>query len=123
MQSTVLAINGGSSSIKLSLFSATPSPERLLAGQVERVGQAGSPLSVKAGHGQKEERRPIAAGDPGQAADQLIRWLKEQGKLEGLTAIGHRIVHGGPRLDAPQKITPDVLAELRRISPIDPDHL
>jgi acetate kinase len=123
MQSTVLAINGGSSSIKFALFSATASPERLQAGQIERVGQPGSTLTVKPGKGQPEQRRAIEAGDPGKVAEQLIRWMEQQGKLKGLTAIGHRIVHGGPRLDAPHRITPDVLAQLRQTSAIDPDHL
>lgn len=123
MQSTVLAINGGSSSIKLSLFSAGPTPRRLLAGQIERVGQDGSTLTIKPGKGQPEQRQPIAAADPAQAAEQLIRWLEQQGWLEGLTALGHRIVHGGPHLNTTQKITPSVLEELRRAAAIDPDHL
>ncbi|HEX7900153.1 MAG TPA: acetate/propionate family kinase [Planctomycetota bacterium] len=38
-------------------------------------------------------------------------------------AVGHRIVHGGPRYLAPSRVTPELLAELRRISPFDPEHL
>jgi acetate kinase len=38
-------------------------------------------------------------------------------------AVGHRIVHGGPRYLAPTRVTPELLAELKRISPFDPEHL
>jgi acetate kinase len=38
-------------------------------------------------------------------------------------AAGHRVVHGGPRYLAPTRVTPELLAELRRISPFDPEHL
>jgi acetate kinase len=40
-----------------------------------------------------------------------------------LSAVGHRIVHGGPNLIEPTRVTPQVLDELRKLVPIDPDHL
>ena len=40
-----------------------------------------------------------------------------------VNAIGHRVVHGGPRFREPQLISPDMLAELRRFGPFDPEHL
>jgi acetate kinase len=38
-------------------------------------------------------------------------------------AVGHRVVHGGPRYGAPARVTPELLDELRRVSPFDPEHL
>src|SRR6185295_13385413 len=35
----------------------------------------------------------------------------------------HRVVHGGPRYREPQRLTPEVMDELRRLSPCDPEHL
>lgn len=32
-------------------------------------------------------------------------------------------MHGGPRLDGPRLLTPDVLTEIRRLTALDPDHL
>jgi acetate kinase len=121
--STVLAINGGSSSVKFALFGAQTPPQRLLSGQIERVGQASSVLTIKQATGEKGQPQPIEARDPAQAAEQLAGWLQQQGHLAGLVGIGHRIVHGGPKLDRPHRITAEVLAELRRITPIDPEHL
>jgi acetate kinase len=33
------------------------------------------------------------------------------------------VVHGGPKYSAPQRITADMVGELRRLSPFDPEHL
>ena len=40
-----------------------------------------------------------------------------------LTAVGHRVVNGGPKYYKSQRITPDMIEELRRLSPFDPDHM
>jgi acetate kinase len=37
--------------------------------------------------------------------------------------VGHRIVHGGPDYNRPQGVTPELLEALRRLVPIDPEHL
>jgi len=50
-------------------------------------------------------------------------WLDERSERDALAAIGHRIVHGGPKYFRPQRITPSMVEELHRLSPFDPDHL
>jgi len=40
-----------------------------------------------------------------------------------LAAVGHRVVHGGPKYSEPQRITAEMVEELHRLSPFDPDHL
>ena len=42
---------------------------------------------------------------------------------EHVDAIGHRVVHGGPEYAGPQRVTEELLDELRRLSPFDPDHM
>jgi len=37
--------------------------------------------------------------------------------------VGHRVVDGGPKYYEPQRITPEMVEELRRLSPFDPDHM
>ena len=49
--------------------------------------------------------------------------IEARGGPDGLTAVGHRVVHGGPSYWQPQRITAELLAELHRISPLDPAHL
>ena len=60
---------------------------------------------------------------PDAAADELLAALRSGGVLGALAGIGHRVVHGGPRLDRPCRISQDVLDELRRTVPYDPEHL
>ncbi len=40
-----------------------------------------------------------------------------------MTAVGHRVVHGGPNYSEPEHITAEMVEELRRLSPFDPEHL
>jgi acetate kinase len=53
----------------------------------------------------------------------LIQRLERSAGLAALGAVGHRIVHGGSRYQRPERVTADLIDELRRISPFDPDHL
>jgi acetate kinase len=53
----------------------------------------------------------------------LMDWIEGRIERGALTAVGHRIVHGGPKYWQPQRITPEMLAELRSLSPFDPEHL
>ena len=55
--------------------------------------------------------------------DPLIAWLEEKIAITDLVAVGHRVVHGGHRYREPHVITSDVMGELRRLSPYDPEHL
>jgi len=38
-------------------------------------------------------------------------------------AVGHRVVHGGPKHSNPQLITQEMVEELRQLTPFDPEHL
>jgi acetate kinase len=40
-----------------------------------------------------------------------------------LTAVGHRVVHGGPNYSQPQRITAEMVEELHQLSAFDPEHL
>ena len=53
----------------------------------------------------------------------LIDWLDRTIGFAQVAAIGHRVVHGGSRFRRPESITDDVIEELRKLSPCDPDHL
>lgn len=121
--SRILTINGGSSSIKFALYSVDEPPQRQFAGSVDGVGQADSVLIIKGSDGAKPERRPIEAPDYEHAIAGLIDLLEKRIGLAAVAAIGHRVVHGGPRYSQPELVTPKLLDELRRIIPLDPVHL
>jgi acetate kinase len=65
----------------------------------------------------------VAAPDHKAAVDALMEWLEKRGGHDGLTAVGHRIVHGGPKYYEAQRVTAEMVQELHRTSPFDPEHL
>ena len=83
---------------------------------------SGTNLTFSAPNEDKNDSLELAATDHKSAASILIDWLEEQTGLESVQAIGHRVVHGMQHT-APELVTPELLDELRRLSPIDPDHL
>jgi acetate kinase len=50
-------------------------------------------------------------------------WIEERSGRDALTAVGHRVVHGGPKYSKPQRITAEMVEDLHRLSPFDPEHL
>jgi acetate kinase len=119
----ILTINGGSSSIKFALFEAGGSLRRILEGRIERIGLPEATLRVKGKDPEDNFCRPVAAPDHTAAVGALMDWIEERSGHDALTAVGHRVVHGGPKYSQPQRITPEMTEELRRLSPFDPDHL
>lgn len=118
----VLAINGGSSSIKFALYAAAESPVRLLSGKIERIGLPDAVLTVNESE-KKPDTQSIEASDHGTAGTGLMNWLEQRLGFTSVTAVGHRVVHGGQTYREPQRVTSQLLEELRRLSPYDPEHL
>ena len=121
-KSCVLTINGGSSSIKFSLYQIDESLMRLFYGEIESIGSKNTKLSFTNTTTHKKNSINIKADDHDAAATFLIGWLEKQDGFLSVKAIGHRIVHG-MKLTDPQLITPELLNELKRISDYDPEHL
>ncbi|HLZ97280.1 MAG TPA: acetate/propionate family kinase, partial [Steroidobacteraceae bacterium] len=67
--------------------------------------------------------RAVTAPDHTAAADVLMDWIEERRGRDTVTAVGHRVVHGGPTYYKPQRLTAEMVEELHRLSPFDPDHL
>ena len=117
----ILTINGGSSSIKFALFEAAgASPRRALDGSIERIGLANATFAVK---GSENFSRPLAVPNHTAAVNVLMDWLEKRSGPDALTAVGHRVVHGGPKYSEPQRITAEMVEELHRLSAFDPEHL
>ena len=119
----VLALNAGSSSLKFALFDGNSPPVPILSGAIDRIGSPKATFALKQTAGQQEERTGIPAPDHVTGMDYLLRRLSETTKAAGLAAVGHRVVHGGPRYRDPQRVNDAMLVELRRISSFDPEHL
>jgi acetate kinase len=118
----ILTINGGSSSIKFALYAAVKPLRRGLYGTVDRIGLSGTSLTFHEADGKPEISRKLVTADHKSAANALIDWLEQQIDFQSVKGLGHRVVHG-MKHTAPEIVTPELLAELHRISPYDPDHL
>ena len=119
----ILTINGGSSSIKFALFEAGDSLARILEGGIERIGLPDAVLRVKGIEKADNFSRLVTALDHTVAVDALMDWIEERCGRDSLAAVGHRVVHGGPKYSQPQRITAEMVEELRQLSPFDPEHL
>jgi len=119
----ILTINGGSSSIKFALFETGESLRRILRGGIDRIGQPGATLRVKGLNPGDNFSRPVTAPDLNAAVGALIDGIEERSGHDAFAAVGHRVVHGGPKYSQPQRITAEMVEELRRLSPFDPEHL
>ena len=119
----ILTINGGSSSIKFALFEAGDALQRILEGGIERIGLPEASLRVKGLNPADNVSRSVTAPDHTVAVGALMDWIEEYLGRDALTAVGHRVVHGGPKYSDPQRITSEMIEELHRLSPFDPEHL
>jgi acetate kinase len=119
----ILTINGGSSSIKFALFEAGDSLRRILEGGIVRIGLPDATLRVKGLNPADNFSRLVPAPEHTVAVTALMDWIEERFGRDAMTAVGHRVVHGGPKYSEPQRITAEMVEELRRLSPFDSEHL
>jgi acetate kinase len=119
----VLVVNSGSSSIKYQLIE-TDGPTRLARGLVERIGAATA--TARHGHlagdawAEVRDTAPVADHDDGLRT--IVTALDDAGLAAGMTAVGHRVVHGGDRFIAPTLIDDGVVDGIRAQIPLAPLH-
>jgi acetate kinase len=119
----ILTINGGSSSIKFAVFEVGDSLRRMLQGGIERIGLPQAIWRMKGVNQADNVSRPVTAPDHAVAVGALMDWIEERRGRDALIAVGHRVVHGGPKYSEPERITEQMVEELHRLSPFDPEHL
>ena len=119
----ILAVNGGSSSIKIALFEAGYSLRRIVEGQIERIGSSNATFRMKGIEKTDNFSRTVSGESHTAAVRTLMDWLEQRVERDALTAVGHRVLQGGPKYYKPQQITPALVAELRQLSPFDPEHI
>jgi acetate kinase len=125
MNDYALVLNAGSSSLKFCVYERSEAEDWHLAsrGQIEGIGT--SPRIVVKDRGEKilVDRRPDGEiRDGNDALNVLATWLKSTYGGARVLGVGHRVVHGGVQFTAPTVITPQVIAELKRLIPLAPLH-
>ena len=116
-------MNRGSSTLKSTLYETARQNEPLLAMSVDQKGGTDSRLKIADSKGNILLDTAVDSGESNAAVETMLAWLGAQGFLIGLAAVGHRLVHGGPKYREPQRVTAEFMAEIEKIVPLDPDHL
>ena len=98
MGGSVLALNRGSSSTKFALFTVDASPQLLSRGSAD-------------------------GSEPDDILEQVMQQLAADLERRPLSAVGHRIVHGGAALRQPQTVTAELIATLKSLVRLAPNHL
>jgi acetate kinase len=114
-EALILTLNAGSSSIKFGLYDTAPEPAEHLRGQIDRLGpEARLVLDGDA--------RDVAAPDHAAGLSAILDALGPRIDGGEIAGIGHRVVHGGPDIDAPQTLSPDLTRRLDALCPLAPLH-
>ncbi len=125
MEGTIAVVNAGSSSLKFSLYEHAGDALTLVAnGQAEGLFTAPHFVardSSGAVIAEKSWSEGTALGHEG-ALDELIALLRDRFAGRRLTAVGHRVVHGGPAYAEPIRADATVLAALEAFVPLAPLH-
>jgi acetate kinase len=115
----ILVINTGSSSIKMALVDM-PSERLLAKGMAERLGEPAASLRwIISGEMHELE---LGAAKHQQAMRIMLEALFARMDKHDISAVGHRIVHGGERFIAPTLLDASVIAGIEAISHLAPLH-
>lgn len=119
----VFVLNSGSSSLKFGLYQRGASDEdALLTGSAEGIGHENGTLKILVADGKPLVARDGILESQSSALATVGKAIREHVHTEP-AAVGHRIVHGGPKLVTHQRITPEVLDELRAATHFAPLHI
>jgi acetate kinase len=120
----ILVVNAGSSSVKFQIFGIEGgAPGRLVKGQIDGIGTRPR-LFAEANDRSSLIDRAYASdeiADVPAAIARVASWLRETQRFN-LVAVGHRVVHGGPKYDRPVVIDQAVVANLEQYVSLAPLH-
>lgn len=117
----ILILNSGSSSIKYQLLEM-PSAALLAVGKLECIGEVESPLTHSRRNAEEKMETQVHKIPINNHRAGLLAITKMLGDTMQLTAIGHRVVHGGEVFTAPVRIDARVIEILHGVSELAPLH-
>ncbi len=123
----ILVLNSGSSSLKCQLIDSETN-ELIAKGQVERIGVSPGPGKLELATGNNGTcETDVEVANHEQAMDKLFALLTSADKgaisgVEEISAVGHRVVHGGEKFSEPTLIDDEIIAEIDKMSALAPLH-
>ena len=121
----ILVINCGSSSLKFTLFD-TDKEGFSANGQVDRIGTY-KPMGFEYEAGETKIKKDIEAGDHKNAFAAMLKELTDRAhgviaNPDDISAVGHRVVHGGDIFFETTVLNDDVIAKIEEVSALAPLH-
>ena len=123
MSECIAVLNAGSSSLKFALYETGRGEDLLFRGQIEQIGVSPR-LRVLNGEGTPvvEESLPAEGFDHRAATQKILETAVHMTHGRNVSAVGHRVVHGGTKYAAPTRIDAAVIAQLAELAPLAPLH-
>ena len=119
----ILVLNSGSSSLKFGVYYRGASDEEpLLTGSADGIGRSQGSLSIHSADGKLLVRRDNIVESQQDALTALAAAVREH-MQSAPRAVGHRVVHGGPEIRTHQRVTPQVMEQLRSATHFAPLHI
>jgi acetate kinase len=125
----ILVLNSGSSSLKFGIYRRADNDadnekdqRPLLTGSADRIGQSNGTLNIRSGDGKTLVQQQSVHESQDHALNILATAIRQHIPAAPV-AVGHRIVHGGPKLRRHQLITTQVVDELRSAIHFAPLHI
>lgn len=101
--------------MKFAMYRLSESEEMIVEGAVERIGLPGGWLWLKDAHGKRLADRHDDFPAHKDAVKAMFAVAMEEHRLPDPDGVGHRLVHGGPDHIAPEKVTPELMHDLRSL--------
>ena len=117
--SILMTLNAGSSSIKFAVY-PVDGDHPIAHGQLEKIGSDDAQLTLHGGN--HSETRSEGSLDHTTGLRRILAALDGLTQGAAVAAVGHRIVHGGPDIDAPQILDSALLEKLAEYAPLAPLH-
>ena len=120
----ILVLNGGSSSIKFSLFAASSEgvdPGLLLDGELSGIGTASPTLEIQQANRPRDDQPATEADTPSEAIGAVLDAVRAT-SAAAISAVGHRVVHPGAEIDDHVLISDQVLTKLDAAASLAPLH-
>lgn len=115
----ILVINSGSSSVKFQVINAE-TDEVVLKGKAEKLRLPDAWIEFK--YKGEEEKVDLPKANHTDALNALFKFMDKKDLTKTITAVGHRVVHGGELFTKSTLITPKVIDTIKSLTSLAPLH-